>query len=90
MKDEPMTPDAAQVVIKGPHQEITRTPTNILRVDDLVMDLNAHAVTRGKVQIRLSRKEFALLGISDAKLRDGPYAGYDTCSMFGTLMPIPS
>jgi DNA-binding response OmpR family regulator len=61
MKDIPMTPDTAQAVVKGPNQEITRTATDILRVDDLVMDVKAHVVTRGKVQIRLSRKEFTLL-----------------------------
>jgi DNA-binding response OmpR family regulator len=56
-----MAPDTAQAVVKGPNQELTRTATDILRVDDLVMDVHAHVVTRGKVQIPLSRKEFALL-----------------------------
>ena len=62
MKDDvpPMTPDIAQAVVKGPNQ-ITNTSTAILRVDDLEMNVDAHVVTRGKVQIRLNRKEFALL-----------------------------
>lgn len=33
----------------------------ILRVDDIVMDVNAHSVKRGKREITLNRKEFALL-----------------------------
>jgi DNA-binding response OmpR family regulator len=62
MKDEPMTPDTAQAVVKGPNQEeLRRAPTEILRVDDLVMDVAAHVVTRGMVPIRLNRKEFTLL-----------------------------
>ena len=56
-----MTPDTAQAVVKGRTQEIIGTATNILQVDDLVMDLHAHVVTRGEDQIRLTRKEFALL-----------------------------
>src|ERR1700689_3748225 len=61
MKDEPMTPDTAQAVVKGPNEETGRATTDILRVDDLEMDVGAHVVTRGKVEIRLTRKEFALL-----------------------------
>jgi len=33
----------------------------VLRVDDLEMDINAHSVRRGKREIRLNRKEFAML-----------------------------
>ena len=56
-----MTPDTAEAVVKGPNKETARTPARTLRVDDLEIDLDAHVVTRGKVEIRLNRKEFALL-----------------------------
>jgi DNA-binding response OmpR family regulator len=62
MKDvQDMTPDTAEAVVKGPNQEITRAANRVLRVDDLEMDLDARVVKRGKVQIRLNRKEFAFL-----------------------------
>jgi two-component system copper resistance phosphate regulon response regulator CusR len=56
-----MTPDAGHPAVKGPNQKPTTATNDILRVDDLKMDLDAHIVTRGKVLIPLNRKEFALL-----------------------------
>lgn len=38
-----------------------RKAPEVLQVDDLEMDVVAHKVLRGNVEIRLSRKEFALL-----------------------------
>lgn len=35
--------------------------TNVLRIDDLVMDCNSHSVKRGDRVIKLSSKEFAIL-----------------------------
>ena len=47
--------------MKDTVQNQVGTISEILRVDDLEMDLDAHTVTRGKVEIQLTRKEFALL-----------------------------